>query len=258
MKFARGHRPASVRCRGNDCSVQTESEPRQIRTKGCNNFRGGIGQPRNPIGNCSKARSQMRFIDALAQPQIQRLPRLLRVMLISDGNLTEMLQAAFLEPIVVTKLQNKASRTCQEIEELQLSTGSKIVSRQVKLSGSLSRHLYVYAETILAADRTPSEFLSELQNTEKPLGYLLRENDLCGRKELISAEWVPENTEEPMCAASIKRRYVVVHKQLPIALISEHFKCCQFDCGLSDSGTTPSREATPINSNINCVSPAGL
>jgi chorismate-pyruvate lyase len=151
-------------------------------------------------------------------------------MLISDGNLTEMLQAAFLEPIIVTKLQNKASRTCQEIGELQLSTGSKIVSRQVKLSGSHSGHLYVYAETVLAADRTPSEFLSELQNTEKPLGDLLRENDLCGHKDLISAEWVPGNAEGPIYTAFINRRYIVVHKQLPIALISEHFICCQFDC----------------------------
>jgi chorismate-pyruvate lyase len=157
---------------------------------------------------------------------VARLPPLLRVVLISDGNLTEMLQAAFLEPIMLTKLQNKASRTRQEIKELQLSTGSKIVSRQVKLSGSHSRHLYVYAETVPAADRIPSEFLSELQNTEKPLGYLLRESHLCDHKELLSAEWVPGKTEGPIYAASINRRYTVVHKRLPIALISEHSSPC--------------------------------
>jgi chorismate-pyruvate lyase len=140
-----------------------------------------------------------------------------------------MLQAAFLEPVAVMKLHNEISEARKNIEELQLSVGSRVVSRRVNLIGSRSRHLYVYAETLLAADRVPLALLSELHNTEKPLGYLLRDNDHSGRKELLSVDSTLDDPKCPTSSACVNRRYVVVHKQEPIALVSEYFECSKFD-----------------------------
>lgn len=156
------------------------------------------------------------------------LPLIDRLFLTCDGTLTDIIEAAFLEPIKLTKLSVTSSLTSAPIEELDLKSGEPVMRREILLQGENSQTTYMYAETVVALDGLPATLREQLANTDIPIGRLMMQHKLETRKELLKIWRVP-TTDVSLFFGSekqgglIARTFRVFSGGRPIMLISEYF-----------------------------------
>lgn len=166
----------------------------------------------------------------LAKSHIEpsRLSAFQRILLTTDGTLTEILEAYLFEPIQVVKLFEKIMATKQDISPLDLKAGSEVIERKVLLQGKISRKNFIYAESRLAADRLDLKFRDELLKSQIPMGRLWLEHKIETFKEIIdSSQELAEDLsnyfkiqrEDRM----LSRTYRVFSNHQPIMMITEKF-----------------------------------
>jgi chorismate-pyruvate lyase len=170
----------------------------------------------------------MEFPAQLDGLNVPTLDVLQRVLLISDGTLTEALAAAFLEPISVVKIAHQIRPVREPVDELKAEAGASVLARSILLRGERSGRNYVYAESLIALDRLPAPFRQQLENSNAPIGRLWMEHRLETRKEMLRAFRRPaaELAAHLGLAAEdelLVRSYRVFSGGAPIMVITEHF-----------------------------------
>ncbi|MDJ0519077.1 MAG: chorismate pyruvate-lyase family protein [Trichodesmium sp. MO_231.B1] len=103
------------------------------------------------------------------------LSRFQRVLLTTDGTVTEMIEAYLFEQIQLLKMSENLISTDRDIWQLQLSKGEKVIERKIFLKGKISSRNYIYAESILALERLEENFRKELLETQTPIGKVWRQ-----------------------------------------------------------------------------------
>jgi chorismate-pyruvate lyase len=156
-------------------------------------------------------------------PFFAHLNPMVRVLLVSDGNLTNMLQAYFLEAIDLRLVTQNRSYHASEFE-----TGGIFLRRQVVLYGKKSLRPYVYAESRLALDDLPLEFARDLEQTDLPLGRLWLHHRLETFKELLDVSITTHETASGHLGKDgssplLKRSYRVISRGRPCMVIHEYF-----------------------------------
>jgi chorismate-pyruvate lyase len=161
-------------------------------------------------------------VDAAALQPLQR------IFLITDGTLTEILEAAFFERIQLVKLaQNIVSaRTLPVAEDFE--PGENLLHRKILLRGAETNRNYAYAESLIAIDRLGPTFRKELLDSTTPLGRLWLEHKLETFKELREARSRPagELSQYFNCTATdplLTRTYRVSSAARPVMTITEWF-----------------------------------
>lgn len=151
-----------------------------------------------------------------------------RILLTTDGTLTEILEAYLFEPILIVKLSEEIILTTQDIPLLDLKSGSEVIERKVLLQGKISRKNFIYAESVLVHERLEPKFRDELLKSKIPMGRLWLEHKIETFKEIIdSSQQLAENlsnyfkiqTEDRM----LSRTYRVFSNHQPIMIITEKF-----------------------------------
>jgi len=157
-----------------------------------------------------------------------RLSAFQRILLTTDGTLTEILEAYLFEPIQVVKLFEKIIATKQDISPLDLKAGSEVIERKVLLQGKISRKNFIYAESVLVHERLELKFRDELLKSQIPMGRLWLEHKIETFKEIIdSSQELAEDLsnyfkiqrEDRM----LSRTYRVFSNHQPIIMITEKF-----------------------------------
>src|SRR5208337_3237780 len=100
------------------------------------------------------------------------LEPLQRVLLVTDGTLTEILEANFFERIRLVKISQKVIPATSAHALLDPSPGEVLIERKILLQGEASRRNYAYAESLIAVDRLGQSFGIELVDSNTPLGRL--------------------------------------------------------------------------------------
>ena len=95
-----------------------------------------------------------------------------RVLVTTDGTVTEALAAIFLEPIELVKIAIAITHSDHPLPHLELKSGSSLMRRQVVLRGSRTSTPYAYAQVVIAADRLAPDLRRELLDGRTPLGEL--------------------------------------------------------------------------------------
>src|SRR3954462_4053351 len=72
-----------------------------------------------------------------------------RVLLTTDGTLTEILEAYFLEHIQLVKVSEVMRPAAHSVPALNVRPGDEIIERKILLQGVQSHTNYVYAETTI-------------------------------------------------------------------------------------------------------------
>lgn len=103
---------------------------------------------------------------------IRSLGLVQRILVTTDGTLTDTLASIFLEPIELVKIAVTIAQSPQPIEALELEGGSNLMHRQIVLRGKTSLFPYVYAEVQIATERLPPRLREELLEGRVPLGAL--------------------------------------------------------------------------------------
>jgi chorismate-pyruvate lyase len=150
-----------------------------------------------------------------------------RILLTTDGTVTEILEAQYSEAIRIVKLFQGAKIADKGIPYLELPPGEVSV-RKVLLRGKVTHRNYIYAESILVPTRLDPSMQAALRQTEKPIGQLMLEMRMESFREILSCrlEPAPEIGEYFDIAADarvISRTYRIFAGGKPIMLITEKF-----------------------------------
>lgn len=151
-----------------------------------------------------------------------------RVLLTTDGMVTEILEAYLGERMKVIKLFQDYLALNNEIPSLEVGKGCRVMQRKVLLCGRLSQKNHLYAESIIIPDRLDEKISNSLLNTNKPIGLLIFENRLETFREILDCG--KEEAQDLAGYFNIKRNdflifrtYRVFSNHLPIILITEKF-----------------------------------
>ncbi|MGB9151735.1 MAG: chorismate pyruvate-lyase family protein [Alphaproteobacteria bacterium] len=172
--------------------------------------------------------SAIDILGKLKDSEIATLDPLQRILLITDGTLTEILEAAHLEPIRLIKIAQERIPATAAHASLAPAPQENMLTRKILLQGARSGTCYVYAESVIAVERLSPAFQDELLNSDIPLGRLWIKHRLETFKEAPTFDRHPGNDlgdyfayTEP--ASILARSYRVFSAAKPVMLITEYF-----------------------------------
>ena len=159
---------------------------------------------------------------------LQELSVFQRILLTTDGTVTNTLEAYLFEPIQVVKLSEKLTSVSQDVSFIQLKQGEEVIDRKILLRGKLSGRNFLYAESIIVTDRLDKKFREELLTTKNPIGKVWLDQKIETFKEIVDSGKEPANglaeyfnieREEKM----IFRTYCVLSNRKYVMMITEKF-----------------------------------
>lgn len=151
-----------------------------------------------------------------------------RILLTTDGTVSDMLEAYFWERMDVIRLFQELHEIDQVIPELELGPGATVLERRILLRGRVSHRNRIYAESLIVPDRLDERLRDGLLNSQKQIGLLLLEDRLETFHEILSVgkevagDLATHFFIEPEDYL-IYRVYRIVAGRLPIMMITEKF-----------------------------------
>lgn len=166
------------------------------------------------------------LVERAVQP-LKRSP-LQRILLVTDGTVTEILEAYSGESMRLVKLLEEVVTIEQPLPGLNLQTGDTVLRRQILLQGKMTLVNFLFADSFIALDRLDDGLRRALLGSHKPIGFLIQEHRLetfreivgCGRE--LAGPVAPYFSIEPM-HGMIWRTYRVFVRGEPIMQITEKF-----------------------------------
>jgi len=160
--------------------------------------------------------------------EVNSLEPLQRVLLVTDGTLTEILEATFLERIELIKVAQQVISATASHAQLCPDSKDNLLERKILLRGAKSGRNYAYAESLIAFERLNPAFRDELLNSSTPLGRLWLEHKLESFKELLEVRCQMAND---LChyfkcddvSPLLVRTYRVFSATRPVMSITEYF-----------------------------------
>ncbi len=152
---------------------------------------------------------------------LARLPPFLRVLLTTDGTVTNALEAFFWEAVVVESIRQKEILLNEDVPNLELKSGASVLSRQVQLRGTKSETVYVKADSIIRFNLLSPDFQADLKAQKLGVGELLRDCGLETYREILEVG-CDEGSQE------VWRTYRIVMDHRPFIQITEHFPLAVF------------------------------
>jgi len=172
--------------------------------------------------------SAIDILEKLEGVEAHSLKPLQRVLLITDGTLTEILEAFFLERIRLIKISQQTISATVAHMQLAPNPEEVLLERKIILQGMKSNRNYVYAESVIAIERFDPPFRDKLLNSDISLGRLWVEHKLETHKELLEVRCQPANNlsqyfecKDP--SLLLARTYCVFSAAKPVMVISEYF-----------------------------------
>lgn len=164
----------------------------------------------------------------LTEVNLRALTPFQRALLVIDGTVTKFIEVSRLEPVEIVQLKHERTSLAANDEWLAAEAGADVVSRQVSIRGELSRALFVWARSLIAADRLPATIATALQTEGAGLGRLLNEARLETRREILwfgrgTPTGLPSSIQESAGDDFLSRTYRILFAGKPIALIEENF-----------------------------------
>jgi chorismate-pyruvate lyase len=122
-------------------------------------------------------------LERAVQP-LKRTP-LQRILLVTDGTVTEILEAYSGESMRLVKLLEEVQTLEQPLAALNLAPGSEVLRRQILLQGKMSLTNFLYADSYIAIERLDESLRSGLLKSRKPIGFLIQEQRMETYREIV-------------------------------------------------------------------------
>ncbi len=153
--------------------------------------------------------------------RIADFPPFLRVLLTTDGTVTNSLEAFFWEPVAVELIQQQEQTLAEDAPVVGLLKGQNTVVRHVQLKGVNSGRVYVKADSLIRLDLLPDSFRHDLTEQKLGIGELLRDCGLETYREILEIGYDAEYQ-------GVYRTYRIVMEHRPFIQITEHFPLAVF------------------------------
>jgi chorismate-pyruvate lyase len=163
-----------------------------------------------------------RFVHPLRRTPIQR------ILLVTDGTVTEILEAYTGESMRLIKLYEELVVLDADLPGLELVAGQQVLRRKILLQGKMSLTNFLYADSYVALDRLDDWMRHGLLESHKPIGFLMQERKLETYREIVGCGREVADGLSPYFGVSetdgmIWRTYRVINGGQPIMLITEKF-----------------------------------
>ena len=151
-----------------------------------------------------------------------------RVLLMTDGTLTKMLEVYAQEHLQVVKLREVEHPLADDIPAMWVRAGEAAIHRTILLSGQNTQRNWLYAESIILPDRLDLQFRYRLLSTRVPIGRLWSEHKLETFKETIrfcreEAGEIADHFDIAPQDTLLSRTYLVNTNYRPTMMITEKF-----------------------------------
>ena len=155
-----------------------------------------------------------------------------RIILTTDGTVTDILEAYFREQMVVVALhQETAAAETLPAAQLGLlglagSAGGEVLKREIVLRGEISESCHLHAASVIALDRLEPALRAGLLEKKKPIGHLLLEQRIPTFKEIDEVRREPAGALARLFAIAenapmLSRTYVMSVDHKPLMMITE-------------------------------------
>ncbi|MEM7757276.1 MAG: chorismate pyruvate-lyase family protein [Cyanobacteria bacterium P01_A01_bin.40] len=151
-----------------------------------------------------------------------------RILLTTDGTVSDILESYLFEQIRVIKLYEKLVSLDQELPFIGLKEGTEVIVRKVLLQGKISRKNAIYAESIVVPGNMEEKFRRALLETKVPIGKIWFEQkvetfkEILDSKKELAGELANHFDIEPS-DEMLSRTYRVVTNNKPVMTITEKF-----------------------------------
>ncbi len=151
-----------------------------------------------------------------------------RILLTTDGTVTDILEAYFREPLEVVALAQSIEDTIHAIPELNIAAGCSVLLREIVLRGKLSGRTALHANSVIVLERLSHELREGLLEKKQPIGHLLLNNRLETYREITQCERQAAGSLAPYfaiyaTAPLLSRTYTVKLAGQGIMRITERF-----------------------------------
>ncbi|MBE9125931.1 MULTISPECIES: chorismate--pyruvate lyase family protein [unclassified Coleofasciculus] len=151
-----------------------------------------------------------------------------RILLTTDGTVTDILEAYLFEQIKIDKLSEQLNKLSDNISVIGLKEGTEVIERKILLQGKISRKNYIYAESIIVPERLNESFRYALLQTKTPIGKIWLEQRVETFKEIIDSAKEPANDlayhfNIKSSENLLSRTYLVFSNRQAVMMITEKF-----------------------------------
>jgi chorismate-pyruvate lyase len=164
------------------------------------------------------------------QPAIAalELTRLQRLLLTTDGTVTDIVETYAGERVRVVKLFQDLIEAGEPIPDMDLEPKDTILFRKILLQGRISGANMLYAESVIVPDRLDEPIRDELLRCQVPIGHLIIKNRLETFRQILT--WGKETAgplsiyfDVPSFEQVVFRTYQIYAGGQPIMMITEKF-----------------------------------
>ena len=156
-----------------------------------------------------------------------------RILLITDGTVTDVLEAYANEPIRVVKLDQSFDSVDGQTPELDLPPLGRVLRRTVLLQGAISGQNFLFADSVVTLEGLDPEIVDGLVGSDRPIGRLLAQQRVETFREIVAVgfELAGPSAQyfdvEPT-SRLVFRTYRIIVRQQPVMRITEKFPLSLF------------------------------
>lgn len=151
-----------------------------------------------------------------------------RILLTTNGTITDILEAYLFEQIQLVKLSENSIDTEHDFPIIHVEKGDPTIERSILLRGKISRRNFIYAHTVVFVNNLDEQFKQELQNTNTSIGKLWLDRRVENFKEITDSGKEPaQELANYFCMEPdenlLFRTYIVYSQAKPTMIITEKF-----------------------------------
>ena len=166
--------------------------------------------------------------ESSVQLDLQNIPPFLRTLLVTDGTVTKSLEAWFWERVIIQPISNCLEVLKDEISGLEVSSGDKVLHREVMLIGMDSDITYACARSTVSLKHLPKEIGNALEKGEIGIGELLREKGVETYRDIFNINYlsllpVKDSLLSSLSSELLLRSYRIRVNGHPAIVVTENF-----------------------------------
>jgi len=169
------------------------------------------------------------------EQRIGRLSPMQKILIGTDGSVTNLLEMASGHPITITtRVQEIVAADGEAAVALDIDPGEEVNYRIVELKDSVTGEVLIYAVSRTPLRRLAPEFRQDLMRADIPIGRILRNHRIESRREITDARIIQAGTDLARtfnvhrCESMLSRKYRIIHREEPLITIEEVFPCTSF------------------------------
>ena len=169
------------------------------------------------------------------EEHVGRLSRVQKILLGTDGSVTQLLESITGHPVTVkTLVQEIVPADGETAGRVDVSVGDPVNHRVVELRDTVTNDVLIYAISETPVDRLSPSFKKDLMMADIPIGKIISRHHIEARREIISASVTTADPETcrifSLCQQEpvLSRQYRIIHREKPLIFIEEQFPYNQF------------------------------